>query len=157
MDYNNVWIFRVMCLNLSLSCFIKHYPEKFYHFLCGNYAEHWRLCAENKIVLDILPERYKPHFTYILSYTTKQRTSSCLLANCLHAISHFNSLPQLLTKSLKKSSIHKVKSLMNTRYGASDETWTRTSKTHAPQTCLSAYSSTLAFCALITALDYYIK
>ena len=100
MDYNNVWIFRVMCLNLSLSCFIKHYPEKFHHFLCCNYAEHWRLCAENKIVLDILPERYKPHFTYILSYTTKQRTSSCLLANCLHAISHFNSLPQLLTKSL---------------------------------------------------------
>ena len=71
---------------------------------------------ENKIVLDILPERYKPHFTYIFSYATKQRTSSCLLANCLHSISHFNSLPQLLTKSLKKSSIHKVKFLMNTRY-----------------------------------------
>ena len=30
-------------------------------------------------------------------------------------------------------------------FGASDETWTRTSLTHAPQTCLSAYSSTLAF------------
>lgn len=62
MDYNNVWILRVMCLNLSLSCFIKHYPEKFHHFLCCNYAEHWRLCAENKI-LDILPERYKPYST----------------------------------------------------------------------------------------------
>ena len=89
-----------MCLNLPFSCFIKHQPEKFYHFFCDKYVEHWRLYAENKIVLDILSERYKPHFTYILSYTTKQRTSSCLLANCLHAISHFNSLPQLLAKSL---------------------------------------------------------
>ena len=34
-------------------------------------------------------------------------------------------------------------------YGASDGTWTRTPMTHAPQTCLSAYSSTLALSTLI--------
>ena len=63
-----------MCLNLSLSCFIKHYPEKFHHFLCCNYAEHRRLYAENKIVLDILPERYKPYLTtYFCKYPKEER------------------------------------------------------------------------------------
>ena len=63
-----------MCLNLSLSCFIKHHSEKFHHFLCGNYAEHRRLYAENKIVLDILPERYKPYLTtYFCKYPKEER------------------------------------------------------------------------------------
>ena len=74
MDYNNVWILRVMCLNLSLSCFIKQHPEKFYHFFCDKYVEHWRLYAENKIVLDILPERYKPYLTtYFCKYPKEER------------------------------------------------------------------------------------
>ena len=38
---------------------------------------------------------------------------------------------------------------MTTRYGARDGTWTRTPKTHAPQTCLSASSSTLATARVI--------
>ena len=44
-----------------------------------------------------------------------------------------------------------------TVFGARDGTWTHTSKTHAPQTCLSAYSSTLAYflTCLISQLLYY--
>ena len=48
-------------------------------------------------------------------------------------------------KTLEKSRVFVSSSLLCKKRGASDGTWTRTSLTHAPQTCLSAYSSTLAF------------
>ena len=45
----------------------------------------------------------------------------------------------------KKSSIHKVKSLMNTRYGAADRTWTGTeSPPRDFKSLVSAYSTTAA-------------
>ena len=47
-------------------------------------------------------------------------------------------------------------SILLHQYGAANGTWTRTSKTHAPQTCLSAYSSTAAIDFNIIALKFII-
>ena len=63
------------------------------------------------------------------------------------------------TKILSKIKTRKpliLKDLRAIFIGAANGTWTRTSKTHAPQTCLSAYSSTAAIDFNIIALKFII-
>ena len=86
--------------------FAKYIKDRFPRRGCGHILGLFKQLIQDYVCTPPSLQKFqkiqKPYFTYIFSYATKQRTSSCLSANCLHSISHFNSLPQLLTKSLFK-------------------------------------------------------
>ena len=103
MDYDNVSILQVMCLNLSLSYFIKHHPERFYHFILTVLPKavmtKLKLLKEMHTVTKISEDSETVFYIFFLIYN-KVKNKQLPNSNCLHSVSHFNSLPQLLTKSL---------------------------------------------------------